>query len=81
MCRVFGPTAAAARLEGSKTFMKNLCAKYDIPSAAYATFKDPDEAKNYIRRQVVKYSTASIAHHKRTTPSHLSGVVALEQFS
>ena len=56
MYRVFGPTAAAARLEGSKTFMKNLCAKYNIPSAAYSTFTEPDDAKDYIRQQVLHYS-------------------------
>jgi len=32
--------------------MKDLCAKYGIPSAAYATFTDPAEAKAYIRQQV-----------------------------
>ena len=32
--KVFGPTAAAAALEGSKAFTKDLCAKYDIPTAA-----------------------------------------------
>lgn len=48
--KAFGPTAAAAQLEGSKTFMKDLCAKYDIPTADYAGFDDCDEAKEYIIR-------------------------------
>ncbi|PIW26600.1 MAG: phosphoribosylamine--glycine ligase, partial [Rhodospirillales bacterium CG15_BIG_FIL_POST_REV_8_21_14_020_66_15] len=45
----FGPTAAAAELEGSKAFTKDLCAKYDIPTADYDRFDEPDAAKEYIR--------------------------------
>jgi len=45
----FGPSAAAARLEGSKGFMKDLCAKYDIPTAGYGRFTSPDAAKEFIR--------------------------------
>eukprot|EP00890_Picochlorum_soloecismus_P006716 jgi/Picsp_1/86/NSC_00086-R1_phosphoribosylamine--glycine ligase len=45
----FGPTAGAAQLEGSKAFMKNLCKKYNIPTAEYETFHSPDEAKAYIK--------------------------------
>ena len=47
---VFGPSAAAAELEGSKAFMKDLCAKYDIPTAAFGIFDEPDAAKEYIMR-------------------------------
>ena len=47
----FGPTAAAAALEGSKAFTKELCAKYGIPSGAFARFGDADAAKAYIRQQ------------------------------
>ena len=49
--KAFGPSAAAARLEGSKGFMKDLCAKYDIPTAAYGRFTDAEAAKAYIREQ------------------------------
>ena len=45
----FGPTAAAAALEGSKGFMKDLCAKYGIPTAAYGRFRDATAAKDFIR--------------------------------
>ena len=45
----FGPTAAGAELEGSKAFTKDLCAKYDIPTADYDRFDEPDSAKEYIR--------------------------------
>jgi len=49
--KVFGPSAAAAELEGSKGFMKDLCAKYGIPTAAYARFTDAAAAKAYLRAQ------------------------------
>jgi phosphoribosylamine--glycine ligase len=47
--RFFGPDAAAARLEGSKGFMKDLCAKYDIPTARYGRFHDSGNAREFIR--------------------------------
>lgn len=46
---VFGPSAAAAELEGSKGMMKDLLAKYGIPTADYQRFDEPDGAKEYIR--------------------------------
>ena len=49
--KAFGPSAAAAALEGSKGFMKDLCAKYGIPTAAYARFRDPGLAKTYVAGQ------------------------------
>lgn len=48
---VFGPDAKAAQLEGSKGFMKDLCAKYDIPTAGYGRFKDFEAAKSFIEQQ------------------------------
>ncbi|MBT5809951.1 MAG: phosphoribosylamine--glycine ligase, partial [Rhodospirillaceae bacterium] len=45
----FGPSARASILEGSKGFTKDLCAKYDIPTAAYRRFTDADEAKAWVR--------------------------------
>jgi phosphoribosylamine--glycine ligase len=47
----FGPTAAAAQLEGSKSFCKDFMARHGIPTAAYQTFTDVSEAITYIRRQ------------------------------
>src|SRR3954466_14393560 len=44
----FGPSAAAAALEGSKAFMKDLCAREGIPTAAYRRFRDAAAAKAYI---------------------------------
>ncbi|MGN0368637.1 MAG: phosphoribosylamine--glycine ligase [Wujia sp.] len=46
--RVFGPVAKSAIIEGSKAFSKDLMKKYDIPSAAYETFDDPDKAIAYL---------------------------------
>lgn len=45
--KVFGPTKAAAQLEGSKGFTKDICAKYNIPTAAYGRFSDAAAAKTY----------------------------------
>lgn len=57
--RIFAPTAAAARIETSKEFAKDLMHKYQIPTAAYRTFEDYAAAKQYLDRQgapiVIKY--------------------------
>jgi phosphoribosylamine---glycine ligase len=45
----FGPTRAAARLEGSKGFAKDFCREFGIPTAEYQRFEDPSVAKAYIR--------------------------------
>jgi phosphoribosylamine--glycine ligase len=45
----FGPTAAAARLEGSKAFTKEICAEAGVPTAASATFDDADAALAHVR--------------------------------
>ena len=44
----FGPSAAAAQIEGSKVFSKNLMKKYGIPTAVYEVFEDMDAALNYL---------------------------------
>ena len=46
--KTFGPRANAAILEGSKVFSKALMKKYNIPTAAYETFTDPEEAIKYL---------------------------------
>jgi phosphoribosylamine--glycine ligase len=45
----FGPTQAAARLEGSKAFTKELCRRYSIPTAAFKQFGDREAALEYVR--------------------------------
>ncbi len=47
--KAFGPSAAAAVLEGSKGFMKDMCAKAGVPTAAYGRFTDAEKAKEFIR--------------------------------
>ncbi len=49
--RAFGPTAAAAQLEGSKAFTKDLCKRFGIPTAAFETFREAAPAKAYVRAQ------------------------------
>ena len=48
--KAFGPSRAAARLEGSKAFTKDLCAANGIPTAAYERFRAAAPAKAYVRR-------------------------------
>ena len=47
--KCFGPSAAAARLEGSKAFTKAFLARHEIPTAAYRTFDELDSALEYVR--------------------------------
>ena len=49
--RIFGPTKAAAQIEGSKSFAKELMKKYGIPTASYETFTHVEDAKAYIREK------------------------------
>ncbi|MCA9094607.1 MAG: phosphoribosylamine--glycine ligase [Planctomycetaceae bacterium] len=46
--KVFGPSMAAAELEGSKAFSKELMRQYSIPTAEFAIFKDAESAENYL---------------------------------
>lgn len=46
---IFGPTKAAARLEGSKCFSKDMMKKYHIPTAAYQSFNDYEKAAEYLK--------------------------------
>jgi phosphoribosylamine--glycine ligase len=48
--KAFGPSKAAAQLEGSKGFTKDLCRTNDIPTAAYQRFTAPQPAKDYVRK-------------------------------
>lgn len=49
--RTFGPRAAAAIIEGSKVFSKNLMLKYNIPTAEYKVFDNPSDAVTYIKEK------------------------------
>ncbi len=47
--KVFGPNKYAAKLEGSKAFMKNICKKYNIPTAQFKICKNKEDVINFIR--------------------------------
>jgi phosphoribosylamine--glycine ligase len=49
--KAFGPSAAAAALEGSKGYMKDFCARHGIPTARYARFTDAEAARAHVRAQ------------------------------
>lgn len=49
--KIFGPTRAAAQLEGSKAFAKAFLQRHQIPTASYATFTEITPALNYLRQQ------------------------------
>ena len=49
--KAFGPNKAAARLEGSKGFTKDICAKYNIPTGSYRRFTEREPALAYLRQQ------------------------------
>jgi phosphoribosylamine--glycine ligase len=49
--KAFGPSKAAARLEGSKGFTKDICRANNIPTAAYERFTSAESAKDYVRKQ------------------------------
>ena len=53
--RCFGPNKAAARIESSKVFSKNLMKKYNIPTASYETFSDADKAAEYVKSSSVSF--------------------------
>lgn len=48
--KIFGPSKAAAEIEGSKAFAKDLMAKYDIPTAAYGVFTESDKAIQFAQK-------------------------------
>ena len=48
--KVFGPNKIAAQLEGSKIFTKNLCEKYNIPTAKFGIFKNTNNANEFVEK-------------------------------
>ncbi len=47
--KVFGPNKTSSQLEGSKIFTKNLCKKYDIPTASYGVFDNQDDSVSFLK--------------------------------
>jgi phosphoribosylamine---glycine ligase len=81
--KAFGPSAAAAELEGSKAFMKDLFAKYNIPTAAYGRFTDFDKAVAYVEEQgapiVVKASGLAAGKGVILAETNEEAIEALDQ--
>ena len=79
----FGPTAAAARLEGSKAFSKDFMQRHSIPTARYATFTDFAQAKAYLEaadhKVVVKASGLAAGKGVVLPQSTEEGVQALQE--
>ena len=87
--KAFGPSRAAAQLEGSKAFTKELCAEAGIPTARFRRFTDPAEARAYVRAEgapiVVKADglaagkgvvvAASVAEAERAIADMLGGAL------
>ena len=46
--KVFGPNKIASQLEGSKIFTKNLCEKYNIPTAGFGVFENIEDSQSFI---------------------------------
>ena len=53
--RIFGPTAAAARLEGSKAFAKDFMERHGIPSARHAVFTETEAALEYLQQHAARH--------------------------
>ena len=53
---VFGPNKIASQLEGSKIFTKQLCQKYNIPTAKFGIFQNKEDAKKFLEK--TKYPTS-----------------------
>ena len=79
-----GPSAAAARLEGSKSFAKEICAAAVIPTARWERFDDPAAAREFVRRRgapiVVKADGLAAGKGVVVAASVAEAEVAIEQF-
>jgi len=81
--KAFGPRAAAAQIEGSKGFMKDLCAKYGVPTAKYRRFRDPVLARSYVAQQtgrvVVKADGLAAGKGVLMPETKTEAIAAIEQ--
>ncbi|MDH4982226.1 phosphoribosylamine--glycine ligase [Hyphomicrobium sp. D-2] len=80
--KCFGPSQAAAQLEGSKGFTKDLCAEFNIPTAAYGRFTDAASAKAYAAQQklpiVVKADGLAAGKGVTIAETHAEADAAIE---
>ena len=81
--KAFGPSRAAAQLEGSKGFTKDFCTEFGIPTAAYARFKDKAAALAYIAKQpvpiVVKADGLAAGKGVTVAETREAAIAAIEQ--
>ncbi|MBD5279360.1 MAG: phosphoribosylamine--glycine ligase [Bacteroides sp.] len=79
--KAFGPTKAAARIESSKEFAKQIMKKYGVPTAAYEAFDNFDEAWNYVKNRplpaVIKYDGLAAGKGVVVAPSYEEAEAAL----
>ena len=82
--KIFGPTKAAAQLEGSKSFAKQIMKKFTIPTASYEVFNNFEEAKRGLAHftfpLVVKYDGLASGKGVIIAQNETEGLEALEQF-
>lgn len=81
--RIFGPRAAAARLEGSKAYAKGFCERHGIPCARWASFDDPAPARRYVESQalpvVIKADGLAAGKGVVIARTRAEALVAIEQ--
>lgn len=81
--KCFGPNKAAAMIEGSKSFAKELMSKYGIPTAKYRTFEDFDSACKYVKTQplpvVIKADGLALGKGVIIAESEKEAISALEE--
>jgi len=81
--KVFGPSSAAAQLEGSKQFMKDLVHKYLVPTAEYEAFSDASSAKEYVKKKgapiVVKADGLAAGKGVTVAMTELEALSAIDQ--
>ena len=70
--KAFGPNSSAAELESSKIFMKEICKKYELPTAKYEEFSDPEPAFKYVSNSVypIVIKADGLAAGKGVTIAH-----------
>ena len=68
--KVFGPNKFSSQLEGSKIFTKDICKKYDIPTADFGVFKNRRDAINFIKKTKIKSSSIKFFVNKNFFVSH-----------
>ena len=64
--KVFGPNKIASQLEGSKIFTKQLCQKFNIPTAKFGIFKNKNDSKKFVEKPIFPIVIkAEILHHEK----------------